>query len=441
MASMAITDSGRVVWLDSVLVAVGFSGNIDIVRTVMNHDPAVMSTWWSRISIIWGLMTRFIEEVNSQQLDPRLWEFRQLQNNLLKVFQLVSTDMEVKTAAFGFKIQCSIWFLTGCSESTLKAIVEMDEGFSSIRYRNAYALELACSSGSLGSVRYLVENDTDLTHACLAGNAGTLLHSAVYNSSTSVLSYLLAKGLEVDALDNKGNTALHLAALSSGSSAYLELLLDNGADISIQDVQGYRPFHCALRNPKLRNHKNILRRLLGDPSKINLPINDGITPLHIAAATGYLTTVEWLLDNGADIHMRDEQCRTALHTAAGATGPDSPQTLNFLIDHGLSPADRDDSDMTPLHHVLYSYDSLQIHAYDPDVSLANAKLLLRHGAEINAQDYNGNTPLHLAAWKGHISIVKLFLREGADITLRERRGLQSLDLAWLDEIRDLLEKA
>ncbi|KAK3382524.1 ankyrin repeat-containing domain protein [Lasiosphaeria ovina] len=187
--------------------------------------------------------------------------------------------------------------------------------------------------------------------------------------------------------------------------------------------------------------------------------DDGCSYLMIAILRGNLDSVKALIAHGANCNYRDTnghstlltaskkasldsrdvQSRTALDCTTSSSSPDSGDCLNALIEWGFSVNDRDDAGMTPLHHVLYSYDLLDYSIYDPDVSLANIKLLLRRGAEIDAQDAEGNTALHLAARMGELRIVKWLLKEGADPLRTNNNGRRPYILAALDEVRAILE--
>jgi ankyrin repeat protein len=104
---------------------------------------------------------------------------------------------------------------------------------------------------------------------------------------------------------------------------------------------------------------------------------------------------------------------------------------------------RDSADMTALHHVFWSYDTYAKCecTFDPVVAVVNAKLLLRHGADLDAADNAGNTPLHWAASKNLKEVVRVFLSEAADPNAVDINGLRPLDLAELDDVRDMLEDA
>ena len=57
------------------------------------------------------------------------------------------------------------------------------------------------------------------------------------------------------------------------------------------------------------------------------------------------------------------------------------------------------------------------------------QLLLRYGADPNAQTYEGSTPLHIAASWGKSDVLKLLLKYGADISIRDNEKLDALGIA------------
>ena len=70
-------------------------------------------------------------------------------------------------------------------------------------------------------------------------------------------------------------------------------------------------------------------------------------------------------------------------------------------------------------------------------------LLIANGANVNAKNEEGGTPLHLAAEEGHQQIVELLISKNADINARDNKGKTPLDWAatWgLKETADLLRK-
>ena len=54
---------------------------------------------------------------------------------------------------------------------------------------------------------------------------------------------------------------------------------------------------------------------------------------------------------------------------------------------------------------------------------------MKNKADVNAQTIQGDTPCHLAAYRGNTDVVNLLLEEGADVHICNRQGKTSLQEA------------
>ncbi len=141
--------------------------------------------------------------------------------------------------------------------------------------------------------------------------------------------------------------------------------------------------------------------------------------LMVAAAKGYLSIVQLLIDTGeANIHWRDSKGRFPL-LAAACNG--KAQTAEFLINRGADVHQRDDDGWTPLiGAVNYSQTSV-IHC------------LLNNGADISAVDEQLYSPLHHAAMNCQLPIVKLLVDAGATSEIKGELDTVKSPLALAEE--------
>ncbi|KAM6451271.1 ankyrin repeat and SOCS box protein 10 isoform 2-T2 [Liasis olivaceus] len=131
------------------------------------------------------------------------------------------------------------------------------------------------------------------------------------------------------------------------------------------------------------------------------------TPLHITASRGYLDCLRHLLLRGAEVDLAPGG-QTALHAASAAAATDC---VRLLLSFGADPGAVSEGGFQPLH-LCRSPDSSEC-----------ARLLLYHGAVVNCvSEEEEDTPLHVAARLGLVEHVRLFLNYGADLEAKNAEG-------------------
>jgi len=182
------------------------------------------------------------------------------------------------------------------------------------------------------------------------------IHKAAYDGNIEAVKQHLAAGTDVNAKDKNGFTPLHRAA-EEGHKEIAELLIANGADVNAKDEFGW-------------------------------------TPLHYATANGHKEVTELLIAKGADLNVKEENGTTPLDQAEG-------ETADLLRKHGGKSG---------------AEDSIYVAARVGNIEAV--KQHLAAGADVNAKNRGGVTPLLMAADKGHKEIAELLISKGADV----RRG-------------------
>lgn len=131
-----------------------------------------------------------------------------------------------------------------------------------------------------------------------------------------------------------GETSLHLAARYARADA-AKRLLDAGADANAQDFTGRSPLHASIAADAQGVFQILLRNRA---TNLNARMNDGTTPMILAARLAIEGMVEELINADADINAADDHGKTALHWAASVNNVDAVQVL---LAHG---ANRDAQD-------------------------------------------------------------------------------------------------
>jgi uncharacterized protein len=131
----------------------------------------------------------------------------------------------------------------------------------------------------------------------------------------------------------------------------------------------------------------------GAPATVNSFAPDGFYPLGLAVFFGHRDVVEFLLKQGADVHLaaRNPQRVTALHAAAARR---DAEVVRTLLKHGADPNARQEKGFVPLHDAAASGEEVITH------------LLVEHGAHVDARTDDGKTPYDLASERGHQQVAE-----------------------------------
>jgi len=299
-----------------------------------------------------------------------------------------------------------------------------------------------------------------LGYADLVGKQGglTALLLSAREGFEETAAALIDRGADINQVSASDHTSPLLMATINGHFDLAVKLLARGADVNITSDGGAAPLYGVLNMqwaPKARHpqpahymqqqtgYLELAEALLKAGANPNARLakslwyttynrdllgvdRTGATPFWLAAYTLDLPAMTMLLKYGADPEIRTSKVpERAEEGGPSLSGPDRS---------GLAPIPMGGPAVAPIHAasgVGYGLGFAgNTHRHVPDGWVPAMKFLVEVlGADVNARDHNGYTPLHHAASRGDNDLIRYLVSKGADVKAVSRSGQTTLDMA------------
>ncbi len=305
----------------------------------------------------------------------------------------------------------------------------------------------------------MIEEPEPLSYGELVGGHGgltALLHAAREGHAETAFA-LLDGGADIDRTSAGDGTGPMLMAAINGHYDLAIRLLERGADPNLASHAGATPLFAALNThwaPKSRypqqhiymqqdhTYLEVMRKLLdagADPNarlakhlwfmSYNFDLLQidakGATPFWRAAYALDVEAMKLLVAHGADPSIATEKVPSRRYGRGGDDAPDAS---------GLPPVPVGGPAVYPIHAaagVGYGQGFAgNAHRHVPDAWVPAVRYLVEElGADVNARDHEGYSPLHHAAARGDNELILYLVEQGADVTFVSRRGQTTVDMA------------
>jgi len=188
-------------------------------------------------------------------------------------------------------------------------------------YEQNTPLLLAAKQNAIEEVKRLLETGSNPNSQNIYGETALLcaITAGTFSMATLLLQYGASPHL---CLLESGGSPLHYASMYDDKSI-LPDLLQAGAFINAQDLEGDSVLHWAIREGKL----DTVRFLVEKGVNLNIANDDGETPLHLAVQCSECEIVAYLLRNGSNPALRDAEGMTAFDIALETRDSDIVQLL------------------------------------------------------------------------------------------------------------------
>ena len=222
-------------------------------------------------------------------------------------------------------------------------------------------------------------------------------------------------------------TAMHSLPRKIDNLEIYDFFINKAVDINKLDNDG----NTVLTNAAIYGEKELISFLLKNGANLNITNNDGQSPLMLATRHNKSKVMKLIISNGGDLKITDKKNNSITHYLIQSFSEkdiDSfDKKLDLLVENNINFNLNQSLGNTLLHEAVIKNNITLI------------KKLIQFKIPINHKNNNGYTALHLAAMKAkNLEIISFLLNNGADKNIKTLFDESAYDLASENE---LLEKA
>ncbi len=277
-----------------------------------------------------------------------------------------------------------------------------------------------------------VENEKEEVAAVLrAHGARHSLRGAAQKGMEDEVAARIAAGQDVNARDEYGRTALHLAA-KYGYGGIVEALLKAGCNADVQDTEDDR---TALHLAAAGGHGGIAEALLKAGCNADIQDRSGTSAVELAQSVDKSLHYRWSEGNDGMGGLSELLKVLCKYGARGALCYAAKNNLRDMVTELIFKVN--DLDECDKEYLVDGWTALHYAASEGHTDIA--EVLLQAGCNPQIQNEDGWTALHYAAYKGHGSIAEAVLKAGCNADIQEKVGWTALHYAASEGHGDIAE--
>ncbi|EPS35673.1 hypothetical protein H072_10925 [Dactylellina haptotyla CBS 200.50] len=374
-----------------------------------------------------ALVNIFLEELGPSKIQGEKGYYALLDAAKSGMYHKV-TELVKQCAGTKFRDDCNDVALAEAARTGLNNEIQIIEFLlgegASIEGRDKdgrTALIKAACYGDLELIKFLLEHGADLENKDRWGQTALATIASVGDEEfLEIAVFLVRSGSNIETRNAEGQTPLAIAAKQSLGLMHL-LLLKLGADPGTKDDLMRTPLMHSVKAfsnyVSVYDYCTLIDLIAKDCPDIDARDVEGNTALSLAAALPYHPVVEIMKEYGADVECRNNHGRTPLILAITPRGA---PVVEFLLEWSKSTLEvKDDRGYTPLLAAASLGSSLW----------KVTKVLLSYGADVDATDKTGRTPLSFAASVGCRKTAKMLIEAGAKLDAKDDIGRTPFQVA------------